>query len=77
MNYRLITRWEITEEVKEQYFSTSGDAKTITDYLDIAIKNGAAVCWTLQKKQEDGQIINLNSCGYVGKQWENVGWLIE
>lgn len=40
MNYRLITRWEITEEVKEQYFSTSGDAKTITDYLDRAIKNG-------------------------------------
>lgn len=73
MNYRLITRWEVTEEVSEQYFFLCGDADTISDYLIKATENGAKISWVIQKKQENGQAATLESYGDVG-DWENLSW---
>lgn len=33
MNFRLIVRYDMTEEVTDQYFATLGDADTVVTYL--------------------------------------------
>lgn len=73
MNYRLITRWNMTKEVTEQYFPAYGDVDTIADYLIRAIDNGGKISWVIQEKQKNGQVITCDFYGDVG-DWENISW---
>lgn len=73
MDYRLITRWGVTEEVNEQYFPTYCDADIIIDYLQQAVENGAKISWVLQERTKDGKIISFASLNSVG-DWEKLNW---
>lgn len=51
MNFRLIVRYDMTEEVTDQYFATLGDADTVVTYLDKAMENGASrLCRTRKSR---------------------------
>ena len=50
MNFRLIVRYDMTEEVTDQYFATLGDADTVVTYLDKAMENGARLGFVVQEK---------------------------
>lgn len=74
MEYRVLTSWNVSGEVTEQYFLTYGDADTVIDYLKRALENGARVSWILQKKQKNGQVVALDSYDQVG-DWEHISWM--
>lgn len=73
MNYRVVTRFCRTEEIREQYFPTYGDADTITDYLDRALENGAKLGYVLQERI-GGKITTAQEYGEPVGQWENLSW---
>lgn len=73
INFRVITLWGGTGEVREQYFSSYGDAATITDYLNLARENSCNVSYVLQEFEGDGYLSTLESAGDVGK-WVNLPW---
>lgn len=73
MNYRVIVRFARTEEVREQYFSTLGDADTIADWLDLTLENGAELDYVLQMRS----VKIATAVRYGGKpigQWESLSW---
>ena len=73
MNYRVVTRFCRTEEIREQYFPTYEDADTIADYLDRALENGAELGYVLQERI-GGKIITAQKYGKPVGQWENLSW---
>lgn len=73
MNFRVITRWGDTGEVREQYFSNYGDASTIIDYLNLALENSCKVSYALQELKSDGYLATLESAGNVGN-WITLLW---
>lgn len=73
MNYRVVVRYDVTQEVKEQYFPTYGDADTIAEYLFLALENGAKLGYVLQE-QINGKVITAQKYGKSVGQWENLSW---
>lgn len=73
MNYRVVTRFCRTEEIREQYFPTYGDADTIADYLALALENGAELGYILQERI-DGKITTAQEYGEPVGQWKNLSW---
>lgn len=73
MNYRVVVRYDVTQEVKEQYFPTYGDADTIAEYLFLALENGAKLGYVLQE-QINGKVITSQKYGKSVGQWENLSW---
>lgn len=73
MNYRVVVRFSQTEEVREQYFPTYGDADTISDYLFLALENGAELGYVLQERI-GGKVITAQKYGESVGEWENLSW---
>lgn len=73
MNYRVVVRFSQTEEVREQYFPTYGDADTISDYLFLALENGAELGYVLQERI-GGKVITAQKYGEHVGEWENLSW---
>lgn len=73
MNYRVVVRFSRTEEIREQYFPTYGDADTIADYLIFALENGAELGYVLQERIS-GKVITAQKYGKPVGQWENLSW---
>lgn len=73
MNYRVVVRFSRTEEIREQYFPTYGDADTIADYLILALENGAELGYVLQERIS-GKVITSQKYGEPVGQWENLSW---
>lgn len=73
MNYRVVVRFSQTEEVREQYFPTYGDADTISDYLFLALENGAELGYVLQERI-GGKVITAQRYGESVGEWENLSW---
>lgn len=74
MNFRLIVRYGITEEVTYQYFATLGDAATVVTYLDKAMENGARLGFVVQEKIASGDIVTLDENGTDIDWWRNLRW---
>ena len=74
MNFRLIARYDVTEEVTYQYFATLGDAATVVTYLDKAIENGARLSFVVQEKIASGDIVTLDENGTDIGWWRNLRW---
>ena len=74
MNFRLIVRYDVTEEVTYQYFATSGDAATVVTYLDKAIENGARLSFIVQEKIASGDIVTIDENGTDIGGWRNLRW---
>lgn len=73
MNYRVVVRFSQTEEVREQYFPTYGDADTISNYLFLALENGAELGYVLQERI-GGKVITAQKYGESVGKWENLSW---
>ena len=73
MNYRVVVRFSQTEEIREQYFPTYGDADTISDYLFLALENGAELGYVLQERI-GGKVITAQKYGEFVGEWENLSW---
>lgn len=73
MNYRVVVRFDRTEEVKEQYFATLGDADTIADYLELTLENGAELGYVLQMRV-GGEIVAIQYGGVFIGEWEKLSW---
>lgn len=73
MNYRVVVRFSQTEEVREQYFPTYGDADTISDYLFLALENGAELGYVLQERI-GGKVITAQKYGESVGEFENLSW---
>lgn len=73
MNYRVVVRFSQTEEIREQYFPTYGDADTISDYLFLALENGAELGYVLQERIGD-KVITAQKYGEPVGEWENLSW---
>lgn len=74
MNFRLIARYDVTEEVTYQYFATLGDAATVVTYLNKAIENGARLSFVVQEKIASGDIVTLDENGTDIGWWRNLRW---
>ena len=74
MNFRLIVRYDVTEEVTYQYFATLGDAATVVTYLNKAIENGARLSFVVQEKIASGDIVTLDENGTDIGWWRNLRW---
>ena len=72
MNFRLIARYDVTEEVTYQYFATLGDAATVVTYLNKAIENGARLSFVVQEKIASGDIVTLDENGTDIGWWRNL-----
>lgn len=75
MKFRLIVRYDVIEEVTEQYFATLGDADTIATYLDKAMENGALLGFVVQEKVASGDIVTIDERGTDIGEWRNINWL--
>lgn len=73
MNYRVVVRFGRTEEVKEQYFATLGDADTIASYLELTLENGAELGYVLQMRI-GGEVVAVQYGGEFVGEWENLSW---
>ena len=73
MNYRVVVRCSQTEEIREQYFPTYGDADTIADYLILALENGAKLGYVLQQRI-NGKVYTIQEYGEPVGQWKNLSW---
>lgn len=74
MNYRLIIRYEITEEVVMQLFEEAEYADNIIAYLDHAMENGAKLGFELQHRSKDGENEILDYGGSSIGEWTNLSW---
>lgn len=74
MNFRLIVRYDVTEETTYQYFATVGDAATVVTYLDKAMENGARLGFAVQEKIASGNIVTLDENGTDIGEWRNLRW---
>ena len=74
MNYRLIIRYEITQEVIEQPFEEAEYADNIIVHLCQAIENGAKLGFELQHRSEDGENEILEYGGNSIGEWTNLSW---
>lgn len=74
MNFRLIVRYGMTEEVTSQYFATLGDADTVVTYLDKAMENGARLGFVVQEKVVSGDIVTIDENGTDIGGWRNLRW---
>ena len=74
MNYRLIIRYEITEEVVMQLFEEAEYADNIIVHLYHAIENGAKLGFELQHRSKDGENEILDYGGNSIGEWTNLSW---
>ena len=74
MNYRLIIRYEITEEVFMQLFEEAEYADNIISHLDRALENGAKLGFELQHRSKDGENEILEYGGSSIGEWTNLSW---
>ena len=74
MNYRLVSRYEITEEVVIQLFEEAEYADKIIAHLDRAIENGAKLGFELQYRNENGENEILDYGGNSIGEWTNLSW---
>ena len=74
MNYRLIIRYEITEEVFMQLFEEAEYADNIIAHLYRAIENGAKLGFELQHRSKDGENEILEYGGNSIGEWTNLSW---
>ena len=74
MNYRLIIRYEITEEVVMQLFEEAEYADNIIVHLYRAIENGAKLGFELQHRSKDGENEILEYGGNSIGEWTNLSW---
>lgn len=74
MNFRLIVRYDMTEEVTDQYFATLGDADTVVTYLDKAMENGARLSFVVQEKVASGDIVTIDENEPDIGKWRNLRW---
>lgn len=74
MNYRLIIRYEITEEVVMQLFEEAEYADNIIAHLGRAIENGAKLGFELQHRSKDGENEILDYGGSSIGEWTNLSW---
>lgn len=70
MNYRLIIRYEITEEVFMQLFEEAEYADNIIAHLYRAIENGAKLGFELQHRSKDGEKRN-------SRVWRKLHWRMD
>ena len=75
INFRLIVRYDVTQEVTERYFVTLDDADTVAAYLIQAIENGARLGFVVQEKVASGDIITVDENGTDIGEWRNLTWL--
>lgn len=73
MDYRILTNWNMTGEITEQYFLTFGDADTVVDYLKRALENGARIGWALQEKVNEKVFETLDSYN-CPEEWCRISW---
>ena len=74
MNYRLLVRWGLTEEVSMQLFEEAEYADSIITYLDRAIENGADLGYELQYRNENEENEILDYGGNSIGEWTNLRW---
>ena len=74
MNYRLIIRYEITEELFVQLFEEAEYADNIIAHLSRAIENGAKLGFELQHRSKDGGNEILEYGGNSIGEWTNLSW---
>ena len=74
MNYRLIIRYGITEEVFMQLFEEAEFADNIIAHLDRALENGAKLGFELQHRSENGENEILDYGGSSIGEWTNLNW---
>ena len=74
MNYLLIIRYEITEEVVMQLFEEAEYADNIIEHLYRAIENGAKLGFELQHRSKDGENEILEYGGSSIGGWTNLSW---
>ena len=74
MNYRLIIRYEITEEVFMQLFEEAEYADNIIAHLYRALENSAKLGFELQHRSKDGENEVLEYGGNSIGEWTNLSW---
>lgn len=74
MNYRLIIRYGITEEVFMQLFEEAEYADNIISHLYRALENGAKMGFELQHRSKDGENEILEYGGSSIGEWTNLSW---
>lgn len=74
MNYRLIVRFTITQEVNEQYFAELESANSLGQYLDSAVENGAELGYIIQKRDPNGEILTIDESGDDTGKCKNLSW---
>lgn len=74
MNYRLIVRFTITQEVNEQYFTELESAESLGRYLDSAAENGAELGYIIQERIPNGEILTIDESGDDIGKWRNLSW---
>ena len=74
MNYRLLVRWGLTEEVSMQLFEEAEYADNIIAHLDRAMENGAKLGFELQHRSKDGENEILDYGGSSIGEWTNLSW---
>ena len=74
MNYRLIIRYEITEELFVQLFEEAEYADNIIAHLYCAIENGAKLGFEFQHRSKDGENEILEYGGSSIGEWTNLSW---
>ena len=74
MNYRLLVRWGLTEEVSMQLFEEAEYADNIIAHLDRAIENGADLGYELQYRNENRENEILDYGGNSIGEWTNLRW---
>ena len=74
MNYRLIIRYEITEEVVMQLFEEAEYGDNIIAHLYRAIENGAKLGFELRQRGKGGEneFLDYGRCS-IG-EWTNLIW---
>lgn len=75
INFRLIVRYDVTQEVKERYFATLDDVDIVVSYLDNAMENGALLGFVVQEKVTSGDIVTVDENGTDIGEWRNLTWL--
>lgn len=74
MNYRVIVRFSITREVNEQYFITLGESKSLAQYFDCALENGASLGYVIQERKPNGEILTVDKGGDDVGKWVDLSW---
>ena len=74
MNYRLIIRYGITQELFMQLFEEAGYADNIIAHLYRAIDNGAKLGFEFQHRSKDGENEILDYGGNSIGEWTNLSW---